>query len=153
MLNSSTVQKIYKMLRIQQIWILSTVSNLSRVKNCSPSRSNSTPQQAHLVQVCSRIYLKRQRVQISNKDKNMRYFPQQVPLCTYWRTRPINRRLYSGIFRDPLDTKYKTFKNKLSHKYYVKSFQYFCKNCKTQPLNGYYMQWPLDGSLKPFVEM
>ena len=26
-------------------------------------------------------------------------------------TRPINRRLYSGIFKDPLETKYKTLKN------------------------------------------
>ncbi len=36
-----------------------------------------------------------------------------------WSTRPINRRLYSGIFKDPIDIKYKTFKIRLINKFYV----------------------------------
>ena len=31
-----------------------------------------------------------------------------------WSTRPIDRRLYSVIFKDPFDMKYKTFKNRLN---------------------------------------
>ena len=39
------------------------------------------------------------------------------------RTRPISRRLFSGKFKDPLTTRYKTFKNRLNSK--VLCFMYF----------------------------
>ena len=50
------------------------------------------------------------------KTYDMRYFLQHVLLCTsivhdHW---PISKHLYSGIFKDPLVTKHKIFKNRLN---------------------------------------
>ena len=48
------------------------------------------------------------------------------------RTRPISRRLFSGKFKDPLTTRYKTFKNRLNSKVlcFMLKVRVFFKNCK-----------------------
>ena len=45
-------------------------------------------------------------LQRSIETYDMRNFPQHVV--------PISKHLYSGIFKDPLDTKHKIFKNRLN---------------------------------------
>ena len=43
------------------------------------------------------------------ETNDLRYFPQVV---NKYCTRPFSKHLYSGIFKDPLNTKHKIFKKK-----------------------------------------
>jgi len=47
----------------------------------------------------------------------------------------MNRRLYSGIFKDPLDTKYKTFTNRLNSSLCNKPIALFTNKCNDGNVN------------------
>ena len=64
----------------------------------------------------------------------MRYFPQHILLCTYCK-RPISKHLYSGIFKDPLDTKHNLQKKTefINVMFHFKNWSIFLKVVKLNP--------------------
>ena len=83
------------------------------------------------------IYLRDKRV--TEIDCNLWYaiFSTACSIVYKYCTRPIRRYLYSGIFKVPLDRKYKIFKNRQIHKCYVLclKLEYFFKSCKNNIWN------------------
>ena len=77
---------------------------------------------------------------VTGIDYQLKHFPH-VLLCTNTVHDP-GKHLYSGIFKDPLDTKHKSSKKDWIHKCYVSclKLEYFFKSCKTQSLNAYNVQ-------------
>ena len=53
---------------------------------------------------------------VTEIDYQLKYaiIPKACSIVYKYCTRPISKHLYSGIFKDPLDTKHKIFKNRLN---------------------------------------
>ena len=72
---------------------------------------------------------------VTEIDYQLKYaiFSTACSIVYKYCTRPISKHLYSGIFKDPLDTKHKIFKKDWIHECYVSclKLEYFFKSCKT----------------------